>query len=161
MQQSKIINIEDRKLVGLSIQTCLAENKTRELWQTFRPLVKEVSNTVNTDFYSLQVYDNDFGIKPFTPQTEFEKWAAVEVSNFDNIPKNLKSFILAGGDYAVFIHKGTPQQFHKTASYIYGEWLPKSNYQLDNRPHFEIIPENNKLDDPSAEEEVWIPIKLK
>ena len=161
MQQPKIINIEARKLVGLSIQTSLADNKTRELWQGFKPRVKEIKNSVSTDFYSIQVYESGFDMRQFNPQTEFEKWAAVEVADFDNTPNSLSQFNLVGGDYAIFIHKGTPQQFHKTASYIYGEWLPKSNYQLDNRPHFEIIPENNKLDDPSAEEEVWIPIKLK
>lgn len=161
MQQPKIINIKDRKLIGLSIQTYLAENKTAELWQTFRPLVKEITNTVNTDFYSLQIYDDNFGIKPFTPQSIFEKWAAVEVSDFDNTPKRLNQFTLSGGDYAVFIYKGTPQEFHKMASYIYGEWLPNSAYKLDNRPHFEILTKDYNPFDPNSEEEVWIPIKLK
>jgi len=160
MQQPKIININDRKLIGSFIQTSLADNKTRELWQGFKPQVKNIKNKANTDFYSVQVYGNDFGIQPFTPQTVFEKWAAVEVSNFDNIPESLDPFKLSGGDYAVFIYKGTPQEFHKMASYIYGEWIPKSKYQLDNRPHFEIIPEHNKPNDPNAEEEVWIPIRL-
>lgn len=161
MQQPKIINIKDRTLAGSSIQTSLVDNKTRELWQTFRPLAKEVTNTVNTDFYSIQIYGDGFDMRQFTPQTVFEKWAAVEVSDFENIPEGLNPFKLSGGDYAVFIYKGTPQEFHKMASYIYGTWLPKSKYQIDNRPHFEIIPEHNKLNDPNAEEEVWIPIKLK
>lgn len=161
MQQPKIINIKDRKLIGLSIQTCLADNKTLELWQGFKPQVKNINKKVNTDFYSIQVYGKDFGIQPFTPQTVFEKWAAVEVSDFKIIPKGLESFTISGGDYAVFIYKGTPQEFHKMATYIYGEWLPKSKYQLDNRPHFEIMAEHYNPNDPDSEEEVWIPIKLK
>ena len=161
MQQPKIINIKDRKLIGSSIQTYLAENKTLELWQGFRPQVKAINNRANTDFYSIQVYGKDFGKQPFTPKTCFEKWAAVEVSDFENIPKSLETFTIAGGDYAIFIYKGTPQEFHKMASYIYGEWLPKSKYQLDNRPHFEIMTENYNPNDPNSEEEVWIPIKSK
>ena len=161
MQQPKIINIQDRKLIGLSLQTFLAENKTFELWRTFKPRVKEINNRVHTGYYSIQVYNDDFDIRQFTPNIIFEKWAATEVSDFDDTPEGLKDFTLPGGDYAVFIHKGTSQEFPKTAGYIYGEWLPKSKYTLDNRPHFEYIPENNKPNDPNAEEEVWIPIKLK
>ncbi len=159
MQQPKIVNITDRKLIGLSTQTTLAENKTLELWHAFKPQVKNINNKINTDFYSVQVYDSDFGTKPFTPQTLFEKWAAVEVLDFENIPKGLKPFTLSGGDYAVFIYKGSPQEFHKTASYIYEEWLPKSKYQIDNRPNFEIILKDYKPNDPNAQEEVWIPIR--
>lgn len=161
MQQPKIINIKDRKLIGLSIQTSLTENKTQQLWQGFRPQVKNINNRATTDFYSVQVFESGFDMRQFTPQTIFEKWAAVEVSDVENVPKGLKSFRLSGGDYAVFIHKGTPKQFPKTASFIYGQWLPKSNYELDTRPHFEILSENYNPKDPDAEEEVWIPIKLK
>jgi len=159
MQQPKITTIKDRKLIGSSIQTTLAENKTFTLWQEFKPQVKNIKNKANTDFYSVQVYASNFGIQPFTPQTVFEKWAAVQVSDFEDIPESLKSFTIAGGEYAVFIYKGTPQEFHKMASYIYGEWLPTSKYQLDDRPHFEIMTEHYNPNDPDSTEEVWIPIK--
>lgn len=161
MQQPKITNITDKNLIGLSIHTSLAENKTFELWSTFKPRVKEINNRINKGFYSIQVYENNFDIRQFTPNTYFKKWAATEVSDFDTTPKGLQPFTLPGGYYAIFIHKGTPQQFPKTASFIYEEWLPNSDYELDNRPHFEYIPEHNKPNDPNAKEEVWIPIKLK
>lgn len=40
-------------------------------------------------------------------------------------------------------------------------WLPASDYNLDNRPHFEVLGEKYKNNDPTSEEEIWIPIKLK
>ncbi|MGK2861531.1 MAG: GyrI-like domain-containing protein [Chitinophagaceae bacterium] len=46
-------------------------------------------------------------------------------------------------------------------SYIFNTWLPPSGYDLDNRPHFEILGEKYKNDDPLSEEEIWIPIKQK
>jgi AraC family transcriptional regulator len=49
----------------------------------------------------------------------------------------------------------------KTFQYIFGTWLPNSEYVLDNRPHFEILGEKYKNDDPTSEEEIWIPIKAK
>jgi len=44
---------------------------------------------------------------------------------------------------------------------IYTVWLPASDYVLDNRPHFEVLGDKYKNNDPSSEEEVWIPIKPK
>ncbi|MEP7234441.1 MAG: GyrI-like domain-containing protein, partial [Ignavibacteriota bacterium] len=46
-----------------------------------------------------------------------------------------------------------------TFQYILRTWVPNSNYELDDRPHFEILGEKYKKDDPSSEEEIWIPIK--
>ncbi|MCB0855813.1 MAG: GyrI-like domain-containing protein, partial [Bacteroidetes bacterium] len=45
--------------------------------------------------------------------------------------------------------------------YIFFECLPKSDYLLDNRPHFEVLGEKAKLNDPNSEEEIWVPIRLK
>ena len=159
MQTPKILRIADKKLIGIGIQTSLAENKTLALWKQFKPLIKEVINRINTNFYSIQVYEDNFDMQQFTPTTPFEKWAAIEVENFKDIPKGLSKFNLVGGLYAVFIHKGTPQEFPKTAASIYREWLPNSKYTLDNRPHFEILSENYNPNDPNAKEEVWIPIQ--
>jgi AraC family transcriptional regulator len=64
---------------------------------------------------------------------------------------------LTGGLYAVFYYRGSsadPSIFQ----YIYGEWIPKSHYQLDDRPHFEVLGTNYKSNDPTSEEEIWIPI---
>jgi AraC family transcriptional regulator len=43
--------------------------------------------------------------------------------------------------------------------YIFNTWLPKSGYQLDRRPHFEILGEKYKNNNPDSEEEIWIPIQ--
>ncbi len=161
MKIPRIVKIAKRKLVGLQIETSISENKTLALWQKFKPQVKSITNKKTTDFYSIQMYNHDFDIQQFSPTTRFEKWAAIEVENFKNIPDGLEKFTLSTGKYAVFIHKGTPKEFHKTAAYIYGIWLPSSTYQLDNRPHFEIMSENYNPNDPNAEEEVWIPVKEK
>ena len=52
-------------------------------------------------------------------------------------------------------------EFSKTMQHIFTRWLPESNYRLDNRPHFEVLGERYKNNDPNSEEEVWIPIKQK
>jgi len=132
----------------------LANNKTAELWRSFMPRRNEIRNAKSTDLFSLQVYKEPIS----NINQEFEKWALVEVSNFDIVPKNMETFELDGGLYAVFSYKGLntdPTIFN----YLFTDWLPKSNFEIDNRPHFEILGKKYKNNDPNSEEEIWIPIK--
>ena len=105
---------------------------------------------------SMQVYHES--MKLGNLDQPFDKWAVVEVSNFDHIPDGMYSFVLEGGQYAVFDYKGLntdPSIF----IYIFSQWLPTSGYQLDNRPHFEVLGTKYKNGDPDSEEEIWIPVR--
>ncbi len=152
-----IIKIEEKKLAGKKMTMSLLENKTGELWKSFMLFRKEIKNNIGNNLYSMQVYD-PFYFKNFNPATTFEKWATIEVSDFDNLPENFETFKLPAGLYAVFHHKGMSVEIFKT---IFTEWLPGSEFMLDNRPHFEILGEKYKNGDPDSEEEIWIPIKVK
>ncbi|PQJ74475.1 GyrI-like domain-containing protein [Polaribacter gangjinensis] len=156
--QPSIIFLEEKKLVGKKLQMSLVSNKTAVLWESFMPHLSAIQNKVSNDLFSLQVYDKNY-FEEFNPQKEFLKWALIEVTDFDNVPPSLETFVIPSGQYAVFIHKGDTKEFYKTSQYIYGTWLPNSNFVLDDRPHFEILGEKTKNDDPNSEEEVWIPIK--
>jgi AraC family transcriptional regulator len=94
----------------------------------------------------------------FKPANEFERWAAVEVSDFDNVPSGMETFVLPGGLYAVFDYKGLNTD-KAIFQYIFGTWLPNSEYILDHRPHFEVLGDKYKNNDPASEEEIWIPIR--
>ena len=72
----------------------------------------------------------------------------------------MEKFILPGGLYAVFDYKGSSDASY-IYQYIYGIWIPNSEYVLDARPHFEVLGEKYKNNDPTSEEEIWIPVKLK
>lgn len=161
MNEPKIVEISERKLIGVRIQTSLCENRTFELWKGFKQKIKEVECKREAGFYSLQNYEGSLEMENFTPTTIFEKWAAVEVDHFDVVPNGLEKYTLREGIYAVFIHQGNESTFSKTVQYIYGEWIPKSEFELDNRTHFQLMGEKYKLNDPNSEEEVWVPIKKK
>jgi AraC family transcriptional regulator len=157
--EPKIIEIKSKKLVGAKIMNSLSEDKTGILWQRFMPQRKMIKNRVNSDYWSVQNYNN-FDPSSFTEETEFEKWAAVEVSEYAELPEGLETFDLLGGRYAVFVFHGLASEFPKALRYIFESWLPASNHQLDDRPHFEIM--GSKYygpTDANSEEEVWIPIK--
>jgi AraC family transcriptional regulator len=151
----------EKKLIGNRIRMRLSNNRTSELWRDFIPRQKEIKNSVSADLFSIEIYDRFLDFKDFNPDTEFEKWAAVEVTDFNTIPENMETHVLKGGLYAVFIYKGDANDFQPTFEYIFRTWLQNSDYVLDDRPHFEIMGEKYKLNDPNSEEELWVPIKMK
>lgn len=97
----------------------------------------------------------------FKPTNEFERWAAVEVENYDHVPNEMETYTLPAGLYAVFHYKGTSTEIASFYQNIFTVWLPNSAYALDDRAHFEVLGEKYKNNDPSSEEEIWIPIKEK
>ena len=121
--------------------------------------MKEIKNNINNDLISLVVYEPTHFIN-FKPTNEFERWATVEVTNYNSVPSEMEIFDLQGGLYAVFDYKGLNTD-NSIFQYILGTWLPNSEYKLDNRPHFEVLGEKYKNNDPNSEEEIWIPIKKK
>ena len=153
--------LTEKKLVGKSMKMTLSDNKTGELWRGFMQRRKEIKNNLSTELFSVQVCDQQSDSEKFNQDTPFVKWAAVEVPDFDVIPVDMQSLILPGGLYAVFLHRGAAATGPETFRYIFGKWFPDSGYSPDNRPHFEILGEKYKNDDPDSEEEIWIPIKPK
>ncbi len=158
--KSRIETLTAKKLIGKRSIMSLEDNTTGELWRSFMTRRKEIVNIIGTDLYSLQVYDPSY-FENFNPENRFEKWAAIEVNDFNNIPEGMNSMTLNGGLYAVFIYKGTASHGAKAFQYIFETWLPNSEFALDYRPHFEILGETYKNEDPESEEEIWIPIKTK
>jgi AraC family transcriptional regulator len=156
--ETRIVEMEAKQLVGMHMAMSMADNKTGELWRTFMLRRREVSNRVDNNFISMQVYQR--GEKNhFVPTTQFEKWAVVEVSDGSNLPEGMETYNLQGGTYAVFVHHGPANLFSKTMHFIFGEWMPKSGYELDDREHFEVLGEGYDPIDANAREELWIPVR--
>jgi AraC family transcriptional regulator len=158
--EARIEIATEKKLIGKHITMSFLENKTFELWSSFMPRRKEIKNQIGSDLYSLEVFTPGH-FNEFDPKEHFEKWAAVEVSDFSEIPAEMESLIIPPQLYAVFIHKGDQNEAYKTYHSIFVEWLPNSEYTIDDRPHFAIMGEKYKKNDPDSEEEIWIPIKTK
>lgn len=157
--QPQLQTLPPKKLIGKRIKMSLTNNKTAELWSSFMPKRKEIENQIGNNLYSIQNFENDF-FRNFSHEKEFDKWACVEVSNFEKIPSKMESFELVGGLYAVFHCKGSSTD-NSIYQYIFTQWLPNSDYELDNRPHFEILGEKYKNNSADSEEEICIPVKLK
>jgi AraC family transcriptional regulator len=156
----RIESVPKKKLVGMKLTMSLMNNKTGELWRSFMQRRKEITNAKGTALYSMQFYDASY-FKEFNPQNEFVKYAATEVNDFLSVPDGFETVELPSGDYAVFLHRGPASAGAKTFQHIFGTWLPSSDFVLDNRPHFELLGDKYKNNDPDSEEEFFIPIKRK
>jgi AraC family transcriptional regulator len=157
----RIETIAAKKLVGKQLTMSFVTDKSHQLWRSFMPSLKLIDNRVNEDLISLQRYNGVLDIENFDPKIEFIKWASTEVSDFANVPEEVQTIEITGGKYAVFIHEGTSGSFGVTFQYIFWNWLPSSDFLLDDREHFEVLGKDYKYNDPSSKEEVWIPIKDK
>ncbi len=156
MLQPRITELQPKILAGKQIRMSLTNNHTGLLWQSFMQQRKQLA-AVNNLLYSLQVYNADY-FTAFNPANEFTKWALAEVSDTTDVPEGFERFHLPGGLYAVFDHKGSSTEIFQR---IFTDWLPQSDYVLDNRPHFELLGEKYKNDSAESEEEIWIPVKQK
>lgn len=161
MQEPKIIPSPDIKLIGKQLKMSFSNNKTRDLWQGFMPTRNEIKNVISSDLYSVEVYTDPQFFQRFNPNQEFEKWAAVQVSDFEYVPNGMEILTIPNGLYAVFLYRGKGSEAPKAYQYILGTWLPGSIYAVDNRPHLAVMGEKYKNEDPNSEEELWIPIKQK
>lgn len=146
------------KFIGKNLSFSYADYRVFELWSSFMPRRKEIENAIGSNLYNIQVNPENFD---FQPNTLFVKWAAVEVSSFGNIPNEMEALEIESGLYAVFQYRGDQQGVASFFNSIYMEWLPNSEYELENRPQFEILGEKYKNNDPNSEEEIWIPVKHK
>ena len=159
--EPKIVMLPAIKLAAKSVTMSFSQDKTQELWKSFGPLIKSISHKVDNDRYSVQVYpDIDF-FKNFDPTRVFKKYAAIEVTEYDNLPIDLEKLIIPEGLYAIFNYIGKPSEASETFRYILIDWLNSSKYTLSDRPHFCKMGHKYKGEEPDSEEELMIPISLK
>jgi len=158
--EPKIEILSEKKLVGKSLQLSFENYRVHELWRAFMPRRREILNSLANELISMAIYSPSFDFKDIDPKVEFQRWAAVEVASFDQIPDGFETYTLTSGLYAIFHYKGLSTDI-SIFKYIFNSWLPNSPYILDSRPHLEILGAKYKNDDPNSEEDICIPIKNK
>ncbi len=155
----EIVNCKEKKLVGLRRVVSMTVYDAAPLWQEFMPHLSRILGRTDSSTVSLSKYPRGY-FENFDPGTEFEKWAAVEVSGIGELPEGLESLTVSSGEYAVFHYIGSSSD-RSIFERIYCTWLPNSIYRLDNRPHFEILGEKYKNAATDSEENIYIPVILR
>ncbi|WP_096187688.1 AraC family transcriptional regulator [Evansella halocellulosilytica] len=125
------------------------------LWEYFHSRVNEVEGRINP-FIS-------YGIgRPLKDGSHFTYTACVEVESSNvSIPDGFVNFDVSGGTYAAFQHKGSAENISKLGNYIYGSWIPSSNYHVNFGVEIEVYDERNEQKDDHISTEIWVPVKEK
>lgn len=156
----KIVNTDKIIIVGLSATASFlnANQITSQLARQFMPRIGEVKHRKDTFRLSLQKYSN-FNISEFNPNQTFQKWIGVEVDNLQFIPDHMETLTIDIGRYLVVNFEGTIEAFVNFWQDIHYNWLPNSEFEIDNRPHFERLGQDYNPNQAVNKEEIWIPIK--
>jgi AraC family transcriptional regulator len=156
--QPRIETLPETTLAGQHQRLSLLADTTAALWRSFGQRLRARPFTSSPARYSVQQYDSTY-FCAFRPEATFEKWAAVAVAQAEDVPTDLELLLLPAGLYVVFDYKGPASAGASVFHYIMQDWLPASAYELDDRPHFEVLSEHYRPNDPAAEEQIWIPVK--
>ena len=150
--EHRIEHAPEKYCIGVGKEMSLIHNRTHEIFKAFMPRKNEIL-TSNHDFVvDLKFYPKTY-FEVFDPAKQFFKYAGVLVSKDSIVPDQMELIVIPAGQYAVF--QQHQKQDDRIFEYIFTEWLPKSKYQLDHRPHFDLI------FTATTPDEIWIPIKLK
>lgn len=147
-------------VIGVCAEASFATNGevTPRLAKQFMPRLNELQSRTDSFRLSLQKYNN-FNFEKFSPTTPFEKWIGVEVANIESVPAGMNAIEINTGNYLVIDFKGNIPEFITQWQYIHSTWLPASEFELDDRPHFERLSTSYNPMEEVNEEEIWIPVK--
>lgn len=154
--EPEIIEQPAMKIVGIATQYDDGDLSLPKLWSAFRPYRDSIPNRVGSDFFGIyECYEED------DDNTRFVYICSAQVENFDDVPDGLITRELDAQIYARFTHTGPIARLEDTLRYIWGSWLPKSDYQYANKPDFELLPAGFNDADPNNKIYLNIPVTRK
>lgn len=154
--EPEIVTRSAVKVVGVARHYQEEDLDIETLWSAFRPNVGQITNRVG---------DDAFGIYEEYQESEtnvgFSYICSVEVADFDNVPEGMVTRTIPEHLYAVFQHKGAISFLPDTLKYIWGSWLPKSNYDYVEKPDFELYSPGNQPGNTEKILFLYIPVVKK
>jgi AraC family transcriptional regulator len=119
-------------------------------WQRFNDYVGNIEGEVGGVAY---------GVCTNSDATGFDYIAGVEVTDFSNVDRELARIRIPAQRYAVFSHRDHISTIRNTIQAIWGDWLPKSGYELADAPVLERYGAEFDPDTGSGGLEIWLPLK--
>ncbi|OUR63222.1 AraC family transcriptional regulator [Colwellia sp. 39_35_sub15_T18] len=152
----EIVTRSEIKVVGVARHYQEEDLDIETLWSAFRPNVSQIVNRVGADAFGIyeeyQESDTNVG---------FSYICSVEVADFDHVPEGMIARTIPEHLYAVFQHKGAISFLPETLKYIWGSWLPKSNYDYVEKPDFELYAPGTQPADAEKILFLYIPVVKK
>jgi AraC family transcriptional regulator len=156
MIEPKIVTKDEFMVIGPAIRTT---NENEENFQRLPKFWSEFNENKIHEFIPNKINNNTFyGICMDAKGNEFTYMIGVVVSSLEQIPENMIGRKIPKARYALFTAKGpVVKSVQDLIRYIYGEWLPNSEYTLAETPDFELYDERFNQTD-KCEVDIYVPI---
>jgi AraC family transcriptional regulator len=114
-------------------------------------------NLINKETKFLCIYHDDPNV---TDESKIRMDVCLTIPDETGVDGTIGKQKIEGGEYAISrcIIK-EQKEFEKCWSELYADWLPKSGYQPDNKPPFEMYPAECKLPNGDMIVDICIPVK--
>jgi AraC family transcriptional regulator len=106
-------------------------------------------------FRSLIIYHDDPNI---TDQAKLRTSVCITVPPDTKVDGEVGKMELEAAKYVIARFVVRAAQFQDAWDWVYGKWLPESGYQPDDKPCFEMYPEEPK--DGNITVDICVPVKL-
>jgi AraC family transcriptional regulator len=120
------------------------------LWQRFRQTVAHIPGRVGQVAYGVCCNGDDAG--------NFDYIAAIEVTDYSDLPREFSKVRIPEQRYAVFTHRDHVSTIRRTVSTIWNHWLPASGVKLADAPNFERYDTNFDPATGNGGFEIWVPV---
>lgn len=123
----------------------------------FNNRLNEITNVVNEEkIYGFSGIDS-LG-ENIVPNSIFSFVFAIQVSNIENVPKDMISFILPRHEYIFYKHVGNMKDYQKSLNEVFMYDLKEKNYEMDILPSFQIFPSDIYDKGEDLEVEMYFPV---
>jgi AraC family transcriptional regulator len=145
-------------VVGLYIEDTMESQAIMDLWINFFKNKHKISAKTGKGEYGITSM-----LENYDPETHmgYRYIVGTRVKNTKNVPKNMIAHTVPEAYYAIFEHHGLINSVDTTFSYIFGEWLPRSGYEVVQKDIFEYYDSRFKHNSEDSIMEIWVPVTKK
>jgi AraC family transcriptional regulator len=156
----EIVTLPDMTIVGMQTLVSTKNNIISNLWMRFIPRVGEIKERAKTDAMLGISYDlQEISADQVTRESQFFYLAGVIVSDIKDLSEGMTYRKVMKHKYAKFTHRGTLEKLGDTYNYMYGQWLPKSAYDVDEiAPEIEWYDNRFMPDSANSAFDIYLPI---
>lgn len=157
----EIVIFQPKSVVGFRFDMSIENNNIIEMWEKLNSqLAKQNYISMNNNRYSIYETGGTCLSNTFNKNSEATVFIGIETLCDSDIQEGMKLKEISGGKYAKFIHKGTVKNLLSTYYYIWGVWLSKSGFQLDDRDDLECYTEQFLgTENEESQIEIYFPIQ--
>ncbi|ERJ11343.1 AraC family transcriptional regulator [Haloplasma contractile] len=122
-----IKTLRSKKLIGMIYYGKNEEDEIATMWGRHIEKIEQLDHLVNKDV----TYGFCFHTEDYKDAGNFHYLISKEVEDLTNIPMDLVGKTIPEREYAIFTHDDDPSLLGDTYQFIFGEWLQKQDFEVD------------------------------